>query len=488
MKILNYRLLPLLTGLFAVCFQTAFSQIVNCNSISCIQNAMANAQPGTEIVIATGTYEFSLSDKIPGAFERNAYLYSGQDGNSADRIILRGEDPNERPVIKGLDYEDGYLLGLEGDYWTIKDIEFMTGSKGVILDDADYTELINLEIHDVGEEALHFRHGTSFSSADNCFIHDTGRTTSKSDFGEGVYIGSDRSVHNLDYNAQGNEAYCAEWKRNQGRCGQFYNPNVSHITVKNSIIGPNVTAEHFDVREGSCQIFIENNVMDAKGQIFKDFQDSFVDLKGSFCFVRNNTFIQNGQSSTNRGVQVIDRDNNKGFLLESATENVISGNEFIMDDTDTPILTFYEKRSNSNNYAYDNKRTPEGTVYRSGSDYVEGQEPQNRNAVCGVDGPNSQFSELTPEPSTEPVLSIGEVTKNSKQFVISPNPTSDFITIKGLENIEEVTVYNMIGQEMNVEYLKDASKVIVSNLASGSYILLLKTDNSASSKVFAVTR
>lgn len=487
MKILNYHLLSLLMGLFTVCFQTAFSQTINCNSVSCIQNAMANAQPGTEIVIASGTYNFSFNDKIPGAFERNAYLYSGQDGNSSNRIILRGENPDRRPVIKGVDYEDGYLLGLEGDYWTIKDIEFMTGSKGVILDDADYTELINLEIHDVGEEALHFRHGTSFCTADGLFIHNTGRTTSKSDFGEGVYIGSDRSVHNAEYNAEGNEDYCAKWKRDQGRCGQFYNPNVSHITVKNSTIGPNITAEHFDVREGSCQIFIENNRMDGEGQILKDFQDSFIDLKGSFCYVRNNTFFQNGQNSLTKGVQVIDRDDKVGLLLESATENVISDNEFIMNDTDTPILTFFDKRG-VKNYAYNNTRTPSGTIFKSGSDFQKGQEPQNRNPNCAEDDLNSQFSELTPKPAAEPVLSIGEVTKNSKQFIISPNPTSDFITIQGLENIKEVTVYNMIGQEMNVEYLKDASKVIVSNLASGSYILLLKTDTSASSKVFAVTR
>lgn len=483
MKNLNYYSFALFLGLFALTIQTTNAQTINCNSISCIQNAMKSAQPGTEIVIAPGTYFFTNNDKIPGAFTRNSYLYSKQNGSDSNRIILRGEDPNNRPVMKGVDYEDGYLLGLEGNYWTVKDIEFMTGSKGVILDDADYTELINLEIHDVGEEALHFRHGTSYSTVDNCFIHNTGRTPSKTDFGEGVYIGSDRSVHNAEYNAQGSEVYCAEWKRNQGRCGQFYNPNVSHITVKNSRFGPNVTAEHFDVREGSCQIFIENNTMDAKGQVFKDFQDSFVDLKGSYCFVRNNTFIQNGQSSTNRGVQVIDRDNGKNILLDSAKNNVVSDNTFIMDDEDTPILTFYQKNG-GDNYAYNNTRVPEGTVFRSGSDFVEGVEPNTGNVQCAEDGPNSDFSELTPEPQ----LSIGEVTKNSKQFTVSPNPTTNFITISGLENNEEITVYNMIGQEMNVEYQKDASRVNVSNLASGSYILLIKSDNSAATKVFAVAK
>ena len=190
----------ILLVVFFSSFTTEAFQTINCNSIPCIQNAMANAQPGDEIVIASGTYNFSVSDKIPGAFGRNAYLHSARNGTSGNPIVLRGASASNRPVIKGVNYDDGYLLGLEGNHWTIRDIEFRTGSKGVILDNADFTTLENLEIHDVGEEALHFRHGTTYSSANNCSIHDTGRNPDKTDFGEGVYIGSDRSVHNLDYN------------------------------------------------------------------------------------------------------------------------------------------------------------------------------------------------------------------------------------------------------------------------------------------------
>lgn len=484
MKTLSIKLLALITGVLFTA-ESISAQVVTCNTIECIQREMANAQPGTEIIIATGTYNFGLANKIPGAFGRNAYLYSGQDGESNNRIILRGENPNRKPIIKGLDYEDGYLLGLEGDYWTIKDIEFMTGSKGVILDDADYTELINLEIHDVGEEALHFRHGTSFCTADGLFIHNTGRTTSKSDFGEGVYIGSDRSVHNAEYNADGSFVYCEKWKRDQGRCGRFYNPNVSNITVKNSIIGPNVTAEHFDVREGTCQIFIENNTMDAKGQVLKDFQDSFIDLKGSFCYVRNNTFIQNGQSSVNRGIQVIDRDEEEGLLPKSATDNVISGNEFRMDDVETPILTFFDKRG-LKNYAYNNTRIPDGQIYRNGSDFVKGSEPSNRNPNCAVDGPNSQFSELTPV--EDPSLSIRNIVKDSSLFSISPNPASSYFTINGVEAVNEIEVFNMLGQKMNVAFQKEASSVDVTSLAAGTYIVLIKTIDATATKIIAVEK
>lgn len=483
MKIISPKSIILSLGLFLIHVQFTTAQVTNCNTIACIQSAMATAQPGSEIVIASGTYQFTNEDKIPGSFGRNSYLYSGQDGTASNRIILRGADANNRPVIKGVDYNDGYLLGLEGNYWTIQDIEFQTGSKGVILDDADYTELINLEIHDVGEEALHFRHGTSDSTADNCFIHDTGRNPDKTDFGEGVYIGSDRSVHNLEYNGEGNEAYCAEWKRNQGRCGRFYNPSVNNITVINSRFGPNVTAEHFDVREGSCHVFIENNEFDAAGQILKDFQDSFIDLKGSYCYVRNNTFRQNGSTTTDRGVQVIDRDNNEGLILESAVNNVVSGNTFILDegDTDSAILTFYQKRNGTDNYAYNNTRIPEGTIYRSGSDFIENEEPDFGNVECSE---GDQFSEFNPDP----VLSTQELFKNNTEVNLSPNPATNFIKINGLSNINKVIVYNMLGQTVDVSFDANTSEINVSSLASATYILQIETSNASTAKLFAVAR
>jgi len=480
MKINTPKSVILFLGLLLVHFQFTTAQVTNCNTIACIQNAMATAQPGAEIIIASGTYQFTNEDKIPGSFGRNSYLYSGQDGTVSNRIILRGEDPNNPPLIKGVDYNDGYLLGLEGNYWTIQDIEFQTGSKGVILDDADYTLLINLEIHDVGEEALHFRHGTSDSTADNCNIHDTGRNPTKTDFGEGVYIGSDRSVHNLAYNDT--DAYCADFKRNQGRCGRFYNPSVNNITVKNSKFGPNVTAEHFDVREGSCHIFIDNNEFDAAGQILKDFQDSFIDLKGSYCFVTNNTFVQNGSTTTNRGVQVIDRDNNEGLIEDSALNNVVSGNTFILDegDTESAILTFYQKRDGTDNYAYNNTRTPEGTIYRSGSDYIEGQEPDFGNIQCAE---GNQFSEFN-----DPALSSQDIFKSNPNFNLTPNPASNFVKINGLSNINKVTVYNMLGQKIEAPFNANATEVIVSGLASGTYILQIETSNASTAKLFAVAR
>lgn len=458
------------------------AQEVNCNTIDCIQNAMANASAGDEIIIASGTYNFTNSDKIPGAFGRAAYLYSNKNGTANNPITLRGANANNKPVIKGVDYNDGYLLGLEGNYWNIKDIEFSTGSKGIILDNADYTQLTNLEIHDVGEEALHFRHGTTNSKATNCFIHDTGKNTDKTDFGEGVYIGSDRSVHNLDYNAVGAEEYCEQWKRDQGRCGQFYNPAVYEITIEDCQIGPGVTAEHIDVREGSANVYITNNTFDGRGIINKDFQDSFIDLKGAYCYVSNNTFNQNNNFDIEKGIQIVERDNRKNLIEFTEYRNVIFDNVFNMSDATTPILTYFQKRSTkSDNYAYNNIRNPSGQIFQRGSDFIEEEAPVFTDIETFV--PGTQFSELT-----QPTLSNNQSLEGAFSFSVTPNPVDDVVSISTTETITAVTVYNLQGQKiMNVNTAaftaKTVNKINMASLTAGVYIIAVTTEKGLSTKM-----
>jgi Secretion system C-terminal sorting domain len=63
---------------------------------------------------------------------------------------------------------------------------------------------------------------------------------------------------------------------------------------------------------------------------------------------------------------------------------------------------------------------------------------------------------------------------------IYPNPTNDFIFVKGIENtpIDQVTVFDMLGKKVFASSQLNADKIDVSNLNSGIYMLTVSSDNS----------
>ncbi len=60
-------------------------------------------------------------------------------------------------------------------------------------------------------------------------------------------------------------------------------------------------------------------------------------------------------------------------------------------------------------------------------------------------------------------------------LTIYPNPSIDFIYISSAASINNVKVYDMLGKEMNIE-IDNTSKIDISTLAAGTYILKLETE------------
>lgn len=82
----------------------------------------------------------------------------------------------------------------------------------------------------LGEEAIRIQDGSSNVLIEGNNIHTTGLFTPA--HGEAVYVGSDKSVHShLNIEAA-----------------------ISHVTVRDNVIGPNVTAEAIDIREGAHDV------------------------------------------------------------------------------------------------------------------------------------------------------------------------------------------------------------------------------------------
>lgn len=387
-----------------------------CSTIECIRAAMETAQAGDEIIIAPGNYNFQ--DKIQGAFNRSVYLYGSANGNSTNPIILRGESATNPPVFSGLDYNNGYLLSIEGDYWNIKDIEFKTGSKGIVLDNSNGSKLKNLVVHDIGEEAIHLRDGSSNNSIDGCTIYNTGRT--KPGFGEGLYVGSDKGQHDT------------------------YERACNNNTIENCTVGPNVTAEGVDVKEGTMNTIIRNCVFSAEGISGENSSDAFIDLKGAYGFVYRNTFNVDGSEVINTGVDFLDR----GTGFNTGFRNAIFENTYNLGNRASEISTARKKQgSPEQTHVWDNIRNPNSVDFPIS------------------DGTENLVNQFCPDWNIEPCNPVDET--NQAPTISFLSPVNNITLVEGYNLQVEVNATDADGTIDNVKLYIDNN--LVRQINSTSY-------------------
>lgn len=72
--------------------------------------------------------------------------------------------------------------------------------------------------------------------------------------------------------------------------------------------------------------------------------------------------------------------------------------------------------------------------------------------------------------------------ENSSLITYSPNPTKDFVNFNSKEKIENIIIYNFLGQEVLSKKVTSQEFVIdISNLSNGSYIAKLKSNEKSQS-------
>lgn len=407
------RELNLMIGMLLISF-SSYATVYNCSTTQEIHNAMANAQAGDEIVIASGTYESSASINA-------AYFYGGADGTAANPITIRSSSASNPAHLKGNSISSKTVLRIEGDYWVVKDLELSYGQKALVFDNSNYSQAINCVVHTTGNEAVHVRDGSDHVTIDGCTVYNTGNVNAG--FGEGIYIGTDKG----------------SWST--------YDPYCDYTVVKNCTIGPNVRAEAFDIKEGTQETTIEYNTVDASGISGSNYADSFIDLKGVRTYVRNNTFNQNGESNITKGIAAIDRS-----VTLSSYEHAIHDNTFNMDGSSDNIAEAYSGTSDV--HAWNNTRNPSGDMYNS---RITESCPSWYNQ-CGGGGGN--------EPPTVSITSPS----GGASFTEGDDVTIEASASDSDGSVTSVKFYygasNLIGEDTSSPY-----SVIWSNVPAGSYNL-----------------
>lgn len=113
----------------------------------------------------------------------------------------------------------------------------------------------------------------------------------------------------------------------------------------------------------------------------------------------------------------------------------------------------------------------------SNADNIINGSPSSGGGDFGGSGTNIEFRDILIDNITGTTLSINDF--DFSTVSVYPNPTSNLITISGLNNIEQITIHNMLGQL--VKNVKNTNTVDISDLENGIYFL--ETNNQLKRKI-----
>lgn len=231
---------------------------VDVSTIEEIFTAMRNAKPGDIIRIASGTYDYST-------YQGAQKIDTAAEGTKDAPITVTAADPENPPILMGNNNAHGYVLHIQGDYWIVEHLILTKSQKGIVLDNSNHSIIRSCEVYDTGAEAIAIRDGSSHCLVKDTYIHDTGKITPS--YGEGIYIGSAKSVTGFNYKCDNN--------------------TVDGCTFKN------VSAEHVDVKEYTTGTEIMNCTFYGDGMTGENYAGSFVDIAGNDVSVHDNTGYRN---------------------------------------------------------------------------------------------------------------------------------------------------------------------------------------------------
>jgi len=331
--------------------------VVNVETADELEDALSDAEAGDKIVLASGTYigNFDLS----------------VGGSQYSPIWIVAEDASDMPVLDGDDYNNDTVLSINGrddddpanegiSYIYIEGIAITNSRTGIAVDQADYVTIDGVDVYDIGQAGIHIRDGSAYNIIKDSYVHNVGLYNVK--YGEGIYIGSDYTK--WDSNAEVYEP------------SRSYDPAVDYTQILNNVVGPNVTAEHIDVKEGSSYAYIINNTFNAAGM--NDIINgglSYIDFKGNYAEAAYNTGDQNDNAYFENAFEINEKwdgwgyynnihDNTLTFDDEYYNEDRIevtltlplgsSGNTIIEETTDEVDLDHWVVKSNVDDAGYTN--------------------------------------------------------------------------------------------------------------------------------------
>jgi hypothetical protein len=249
----------------APCDTLPYTRKVSVTTATELKSAISNAQPGDVIRLADGTYTGTFNATRPGTATKPITVCG-----SKSAVLTSGS----RSSASG--------FRISTSYWVASGFHVKNSSVGVLIvgsgsstGGANHNIIDNLLIDSLGTSGINVRVYSKYNIIRNTTIRNTGKVTAE--YGEGVYLGSANGA----------------WASRTG--GQ---PDRSDSNqVVNNVIGPNVTSEHVDVKEGTTGGIISGNTFYGSGMTYSD---AWINVKGNRYTVSGNK----GTKANKDGFQV----------------------------------------------------------------------------------------------------------------------------------------------------------------------------------------
>lgn len=286
---LNLLLLCLLAS-------STFSRQLTVAESKQLMDAMSAAQAGDTILVAPGTYEGDLTlSRDPGNLPNGqGHFWIGNDGTASNPILVIGSDPKNPPTLKGKDISSGYVIHVTGDYVYLKNLVVTRADKGIVFDNSNFSILEGSEIFNAGAELVHIRDGSSSVIINKNKIWDSGNGGNGS-IGEGIYVGTDQARWGAEDRPE------SEWGDkaiSEGYGG--YDWRVNNTLISCNYLSGGISAEIMDIKEGTTNTQVYNNVLVGESIGKKagaaSYDDSFIDIKGVRAIFTGNSFCDCGNS------------------------------------------------------------------------------------------------------------------------------------------------------------------------------------------------
>ncbi|MEU7895130.1 discoidin domain-containing protein [Nonomuraea sp. NPDC049152] len=246
--------------------QAGGGPLVDVSTSAQLVNALANARPGQTIRMASGEYHGAFVTQRAGTASAPITLTG-----PANAVLVNDGPSGTAPSCPapGGGWDSGYGLWLYGaPYWKLTGFTVKDSKKGIVLDNSHHVTIDGVYVHHVEDEAVHFRRSSADGVIQNSRITHTGLV--QPGYGEAVYIGS----ANSNWGCHGNSGGADRSDR---------------VKVLNNQLGPNVAAEHIDVKEGTFDGVIRGNTFDGTGISGQNSADSWIDAKGVNYLIDGNT-------------------------------------------------------------------------------------------------------------------------------------------------------------------------------------------------------